>query len=262
MSRTLQRLAGTAFLLMLAALAGPAVALAADNYVALGDSYSSGVGTNSYTLSSSCKRSTYSYPYLLSKQRPNTSLTFVACSGATTTDVVNSQVSAVNGTTNIVTITIGGNDLGFASIIAKCVQSDCNATLNSTRATADATLTPRLNTVYAAIKARTAPGARVVVLGYPRLFSSASCFGTTGISASERSNANLLSDEIDRVTGLDAAAYGFTYKSATSAFTGHAVCSSSAWLNGLNLFNSTESFHPNRTGQSSGYLPLVRAVVG
>ena len=169
---------------------------------------------------------------------------------------------AVNGTTNIVTITIGGNDLGFASIIAKCVQADCNATLNSTRATADATLTPKLNAVYAAIKARMAGGARVVVLGYPRLFSGASCFGTTGITAGERSNANLLSDEIDRVSGQDAAAYGFVYKSATSAFTGHAVCSGSAWLNGLNLFNSAESFHPNRTGQSSGYLPLVRAVVG
>ena len=139
--------------------------------------------------------------------------------------------------------------------------ADCNATLNSTRTSADATLTPKLDTVYAAIKARMAADATVVVLGYPRLFSTASCFGTTGISASERSNANLLSDEIDRVTGQRAAALGFAYKSATTAFTGHAVCSSAAWLNGLNLLNSTESFHPTRTGQSSGYLPLVRSVV-
>ena len=262
MSRSLRRLAGTALLLVFAAFAVPSAAAAADNYVALGDSYSSGVGTNSYTLGSSCKRSAYAYPYLLSQQRPNTSLNFVACSGATTTDVMSNQISAVTSTTNIVTITIGGNDLGFASIIAKCVQTDCNATLNSTRTAADATLTPKLNAVYAAIKSRMAAGARAVVLGYPRLFSSASCFGTTGISASERSNANLLSDEIDRVTARDAASYGLTYASATSAFTGHAVCSRSAWLNGLNLFNSTESFHPNRTGQSSGYLPLVRAVVG
>ena len=261
MPRTLRRLAGTALLILLIATAVPAVAAAADDYVALGDSYSSGVGTNSYTLDSSCKRSTYAYPYLLSRQRPNTSLSFVACSGATTADVMNEQISAVNGTTDIVTITVGGNDLGFTGIIAACVRFNCNATLNSTRATADATLTPKLDTVYAAIKGR-APGATVVVLGYPRLFSGSGCFGTLGISASERANANLLADEIDRVTGLRAAAYGFTYESATAAFTGHAVCARPAWLNGLKIFNTTESFHPTRNGQSSGYLPLVRAVVG
>ena len=266
MKRPLRRLAGMALisvtLAVWSATVSPAGAATADNYVALGDSYSSGVGTNSYTLSASCKRSTYAYPYLLSQQRANTSLNFVACSGATTDDVINNQISAVTSSTNIVTISIGGNDLGFGKIITDCVEFDCNATLTSTRTSADATLTPKLNTVYAAIKGRMAPGAKVVVLGYPRLFSTASCFGTLGISASERSNGDLLSDEIDRVTGLRAAAYGFTYKSATAAFTGHAVCSNSAWLNGLNLFNSSESFHPTRSGQSSGYLPLVRQVVG
>ena len=77
------------------ALAAPASALA-DNYVALGDSYSSGVGTNSYSLSSSCLRGVYAYPYLVSQQRPNTSLNFVACSGATTTSLMASQIQAVN----------------------------------------------------------------------------------------------------------------------------------------------------------------------
>ena len=44
-------------------------------------------------------------------------------------------------------------------------------------------------------------------------------------------------------------------------FTGHAICSSSEWINGLS--NPVgESYHPNRTGHSSGYLPLVRQVVG
>ena len=261
MSRTLRRLGGA--VLMVAALAVPASAASADNYVALGDSYSSGVGTNSYTLSSSCLRSTYAYPYLLSQQRANTSLNFVACSGAKTTDVMANQISAVTSTTNIVTISIGGNDLGFASIIANCTILDCNAQLNSTKASADASLTPKLDTVYSAIASRVAPGAKVVVLGYPRLFSTSSCLGTTGVSTSERSNANLLADEIDRITAREVAKYsGFTFKSAIASWTGHAVCSSSAWLNGLNIFNTTESYHPTRSGHSSGYLPLVRQVVG
>ena len=68
-------------------------AAATDRYVALGDSFSSGVGTGSYSLSSACKRSVYAYPYLLSQQRAGTSLSFVACSGATTADVSRARSS-------------------------------------------------------------------------------------------------------------------------------------------------------------------------
>ena len=49
---------------------------------------------------------------------------------------------------------------------------------------------------------------------------------------------------------------------AISAFTGHGVCSASPWLNGLNLFNTGESYHPNRAGHSSGYLRLLTAAAG
>jgi hypothetical protein len=245
----------------LAALAVPSTA-AADNYVALGDSYSSGVGTNSYTLSSSCLRGVYAYPYLVAQQRPNTTLNFVACSGATTTSLMSNQIQAVNASTNNVSVTIGGNDIGFSSLILQCTLGSCSSALNSTRAGLNTSLAPKLNTVYAAIKAQASPTAKVVVLGYPRLFSSSGCLGTTGISAQERTDANLLADAVDSVTAARAAAYGFTYKSAISSWTGHAVCSSSAWLNGLNIFNTTESYHPNRNGNSQGYAPLVRQVIG
>jgi lysophospholipase L1-like esterase len=247
--------------LALAALAAPSTA-AADNYVALGDSYSSGVGTNSYTLNSSCLRGVYAYPYLISQQRPNTSLNFVACSGATTTSLMSSQISAVNSSTNVVTVTIGGNDVGFSSLILQCTLGSCNTALNNTRNALPGSLNSKLDTVYSAIKSRAAANAKVVVLGYPRLFSTSSCLGTTGISASERSDANLLADKVDQTIAARAAAYGFTYKSAISSWTGHAVCSSSAWLNGLNIFNTTESYHPNRPGNASGYVPLVRSVIG
>lgn len=242
------------------ALAAPATA-SADNYVALGDSYSSGVGTGSYTLNSSCMRGVYAYPYVISQQRPNTSLNFVACGGATTTSLMSSQISAVNSSTNVVTVTIGGNDIGFASLIIQCTLGSCNTALNNTRNALPGSLNSKLDTVYTAIKNQ-APSATVVVLGYPRLFSSSGCLGTTGISASERSDANLLADKLDQTIAARAAAYGFTYKSAISSWTGHAVCSSSAWLNGLNIFATSESYHPNRNGNSQGYVPLVRSVIG
>jgi lysophospholipase L1-like esterase len=235
---------------------------ATDAYVALGDSFSSGVGTNSYTLSSSCKRSVYAYPYLVAQQRPNTALTFVACSGATTSDLMSSQIQSVTSATTIVTVTIGGNDIGFADLIVQCTLANCSTTLDSTRASLGTVLSPRLDTVYGAIKSRAAPTAKVVVLGYPRMFSSVACIGNLGISATERTKANELADALDALLSARAAAFGFTYESAIGPFTGHAVCSSSAWLNGLNLFNTGESYHPNRSGHSSGYAPLVRAVVG
>jgi lysophospholipase L1-like esterase len=248
---------------VLAALAAvSARAASADQYAGLGDSYSSGVGSGSYTLDGACKRSVYAYPYLLAQKRPSTSLTFVACSGAKTSDLLANQIQAVTSTTSIVTLTIGGNDIGFANLIYQCTLSDCSAALDATRLGLEATLGSRLDTVYTTIKSHAALGAKIVVLGYPRVFSGAACFGTLGISSTEETKANQLSDALDQVIATHAAADGVVYQSAIGAFAGHAVCSSSPWLNGLNLFNSGESYHPNRIGHGSGYLPLVRAIVG
>jgi lysophospholipase L1-like esterase len=232
-----------------------------DVYVAMGDSYASGVGTASSNLDDRCDRSTYAYPALLAKQRVDTTLRFVACSGATTADVLATQVGALDESTTIVTISVGGNDLGFGDLISECIQWDCNALLRASRDTTESTLAPRLDRVYDAIRSR-APDATVVVLGYPRLFSRSACFGTAGLTAAERTNANLLSDEIDRVTAARAAAAGFTFASTVVPFTGHAICAGAAWVNGLNILRTGESFHPTRSGHRDGYLPLVRRVVG
>jgi lysophospholipase L1-like esterase len=244
-----------------AALAGAGSA-AGTTYAALGDSYSSGVGTNSYTLDSACKRSVYAYPYLWTQKHAGTTLSFVACSGAKTSDVLSTQIQSVTSATTLVTMTIGGNDIGFANLIYQCTLSDCSTALDTTRANLETTLGAAIDRVYTTVKSRAALGAKIVVLGYPRVFSGASCLGSLGISSTEETKANQLSDALDQLLATHAAADGVTYKSAISPFTGHAVCSSSAWLNGLNLFNTGESYHPNRTGHSSGYLPLVTAVTG
>jgi lysophospholipase L1-like esterase len=247
----------------LALLGGTAGTAAADDYVALGDSYSSGTGTRSYTLNAGCERGVYAYPYLISQDRPNTSLTFVACSGATTADVLNSQVSSVTAATDVVTITIGGNDAGFSSVITQCALPwpwTCTSQINSARSFIQNTLPGRLDNVYNAIKTR-APSATVVVLGYPRLFQGASCNLAARISADEANQLNITADILRDVTRTRAQAAGFTFKDAIPPFIGHAVCSSSEWLNGLS--NPVgDSYHPNRDGHRLGYEPLVRAVIG
>lgn len=256
---TIVRLAATALVLsaVMFGFAGSGPAATSTSYVALGDSYSSGVGTGSYTLNSTCKRSVYAYPYLYMQRHAGTSLNFVACSGARTSDVLATQVQAVTKSTTLVTMTIGGNDIGFANLIYQCTLGDCSAALDGTRANLEATLGGALDQVYGAVKSRAADGAQIVVLGYPRVFSGSSCLGTLGISSTERTKANALAEALDVVIATHALNDGITYKSALGAFTGHAVCSSSPWVNGLNLFSTGESYHPNRSGHSAGYLPLV-----
>jgi lysophospholipase L1-like esterase len=257
----IRRLAGAVTLVC--ALCGGVTATAlADNYVALGDSYSSGTGTRDYSLSSGCQRGPYAYPALIKADRPGTNLTFVACSGAKTGDVLANQVQSLNATTNIVTITIGGNDAGFSSVITSCAAPfiSCNGDITNAQNYIRDTLPGNLNNVYSQIRSR-APNARVVVLGYPRIFMGVDCNAGTFFSTDEMTKLNATADLLKTTVAGRAAAYGFTFKDAIPAFTGHAVCSSTEWLNGLS--NPVgDSYHPNRTGHRSGYEALVRSVIG
>lgn len=258
MQSLLRRVAPLAGVLALAlSTAGTA---SADLYTALGDSYSSGTGTGSYTLNSSCQRGVYAYPYLVSQQRASTTLSFLACGGAKTTDVNSTQIPAMSSSTNWVTITIGGNDVGFANLVLSCTLGSCGTTITNTNATIQNTLLGLLDTTYAQIKAK-APNARVIVLGYARPFGNTLCSAATGVSSSEAAGLNGLADNLNNVIAARAAAAGFTFQ-GTSSWAGHDVCSSSAWLNGYKWLTPTESYHPNKAGHSSGYTPLVRAIMG
>lgn len=256
-----RRLIGAVFVAC-ALSGGVAAGALAENYVALGDSYSSGTGTRDYTWSSGCQRGPYAYPALIAAERPSTSLTFVACSGAKTGDVLANQVQYVTASTNIVTITIGGNDAGFATVVSKCAQPlvSCNTEITNANTYISNTLPGQLNNVYGQIKSR-APSARVVVLGYPRLFMGVDCNLGTFFSSDEMTKLNATADLLRNVISARAAAYGFTFKDAIVPFTGHAVCSSSEWLNGLSNPIS-DSYHPNRSGHRYGYEAMVRSVIG
>ncbi|GLZ29953.1 hydrolase [Lentzea sp. NBRC 105346] len=245
-----------------ASLAFVQPANAATNYVALGDSYSSGVGTGSYIGSSGgCKRSNYAYPALWA-QAHGATLTFVACSGARTSDVVNNQLSALNASTGMVTVSVGGNDAGFTDVITTCTfgtDQDCINRTNQAKTYAQNTLPGLLDNVYAQIRNR-APSARVIVMGYPRMYKvPGSC--QAGLSETKRSAINSAADVLATVIGQRAAAKAFTYRDMRDAWTGHEICSSDWWLNSLS-WPVEESYHPNRNGQSKGYLAQLNAVTG
>jgi lysophospholipase L1-like esterase len=240
-----------------------AASAGAANYVALGDSYSSGEGTgySTYNLNVGCRRSTYGYPNVVAQQRANTSLNYVACSGATTADVTSKQLSALNLSTSFATMTIGGNDIGFGDLITACTLRNCASDVTTATGKINNTLPGRLSTLYAAMKSR-APQARFIILSYPRVLGSSGCIATTGVSASERSQLGTLEDNLNSKIRTAATAAGFTYVNSDTRFAGHNVCASQEWINGLNVLHPEESYHPNRNGNSQGFAPLVRAIVG
>jgi lysophospholipase L1-like esterase len=251
---------GTAFALTLAA--GGAAHAAAVNYVALGDSYSSGVGAGSYTSSSgSCDRSTNAYSQLWTNAHAPSSFTFVACSGATTADVLSSQISAVTSATTLVSITIGGNDVGFSNVMETCVldsTSSCVSAVNTAESEAQTQLPAKLDSVYAAIKAK-APGARIVVLDYPELYDLSKSSTCIGLSTTDRTDLNQAADTLDNVIKTEAAKYGAVFADVRSAFSGHEICDSSSWLHSVNILDLDESYHPTASGQSGAYYPVFNA---
>ena len=241
-------------------IAGPAHA-AGPAYVALGDSYSSGNGAGNYDSSSGdCHRSLSAYPYLWKNAHAPSSFTDAACSGAVTTDVLNNQLGGLNSSTGLVSITIGGNDAGFANIMTTCVtgsDASCTTAVNNAENYARNTLPARLDAVYDAIRSH-APNAKVVVLGYPHMYTlNTFCIG---ISDADHRKIDEGSDVLDSVLATRAAAHGFSFGDVRSTFNGHELCSGDAWLHALVISPSWETYHPTATGHSSGYYPVFNSL--
>ncbi len=174
-------------------------------YVALGDSYSSGVGAGDYLpgnapIPGNCSRSYNAYSRLVAARlgdnpratAPNAAYTTAACSGATTANFEQSQnlgtvppqfddINQFNGTVGLVTFTMGGNDIGFADIIKSCAfdhhsgknGDTCQAAMGKKTAGKLADLKTTLAILFGLDfpkQAGLAPNARIMVLGYPLPF--------------------------------------------------------------------------------------------
>ncbi|BEL07900.1 SGNH family lipase [Actinoplanes sichuanensis] len=241
-------------------LAAPAQAASSIDYAALGDSYSSGVGASGQ--SGSCLRSNNAYGPLWAAQNSPASFQFLACTGATTDDVRSSQIPSLSSGADLVSITVGGNDVGFTSTLLTCwtsTDSGCVAKVNEAKAYAASTLGGKLDATYAAIKAK-APGAKVVVLSYPLIYATPAtgCTLSTAKQAAINDGARTLDAKIQE----RAEAAGFVYSEVRDEFSGHEVCSSTPYLNGVTLIPATNSYHPNNNGYRYGYLPAFTGAAG
>ncbi len=231
------------------ALVGASPASAAPAYTALGDSYASGVGTRTYyDDGTSCQRSPYAYP-VIDAQRLGASLTFAACSGARTYDVRDRQLGSLSSTTSYITVQVGGNDAGFGPVIEQCAKPwpyTCWTEINNANYFIRNTLPGRLDELYGRIRTR-APNARVVVVGYPRIFNGEECNAVSRISPGEQSELNKTADLLSATIKGRALAAAFIYVDVIPAFVGHAVCDDVEWINGSS-WPLSESYHPNRAG--------------
>lgn len=228
----------------------------ATEYVALGESYAAGVGAGRYDAASrDCRRSTVAHPELWRSRHAVVSFRFVACSGATVQDVIDDQVPSVTPETGLVTLTVGGNDAHFVDVMTDCTlggERTClNAVARAKRVISE-DLPGRLDRLFAAIETR-APHARVVVLGYPRLFEPGSC---SVLTAAKRDAINAGADLMATVTAAAAERAGVVFADVRARFAGHGVCGAQPWLHGLTSPRSN-SYHPNRSGQADGYLAAL-----
>ncbi|MEJ3744363.1 SGNH/GDSL hydrolase family protein [Actinomycetes bacterium KLBMP 9797] len=230
-------------------------------YVALGDSYISGTGTREYYADSgSCQRSPHAYPVRVASALGAT-LTFAACSGATVSGVLNGQLGGLSAATSYVSLSVGGNDISWASVITQCAKPwpyTCWAEIDSAENKIRTVLPGRLDGLYDRIRAL-APSARVVVVGYPRLFNGEECNLIARISPGEQAELNAAANLLATTIAGRAGAHGFAFVDARGPFTGHAVCDDVEWINGTSNPIS-ESYHPNRSGHA-GYAALVQTAL-
>jgi lysophospholipase L1-like esterase len=231
--------------------------LAAGNYVAMGDSYASGTGTREY-FDSGCQRSNHSYAKQLAAQEAM-ALSFVACSGARIPDVRANQLGALSAATSLVTLSIGGNDAGFSSVITQCAKPfpfTCTGDITNARNFITNTLPGQLNALYTEIETR-APNAQVIIIGYPRLFNGEECNFGARISPSEQSSLNGVADLLATRLSAAATAHGFDFVDPRTPFNTHRICDDVEWLNGLSN-PIGESYHPNRAGHDA-FTDLIAA---
>jgi lysophospholipase L1-like esterase len=264
-------------------LAGSAAtpAVAADSkpldYVALGDSYTSGIGAPDVRVSplypiippafpAPCLQASPGYPDVLDKRDGIRLRANAACSGWTAAMVpiqvrVAAKADYLTAETDLVTITAGGNDVGFVDVLKACLLhtlKDCRRAVAAAETVARTEVLPALTSAYAAIRAK-APKARIVALGYPHLFSP------------EFKDNRYITDEAARVFNKgtdtlnkavkDAArkSPGTVYVDVTHEFAKHGIGSPEPWFvfNAMNPFDGGASFHPTATGYAKGYAPAV-----
>lgn len=174
----------------------PAGAATTLKWVALGDSFSSGVGLG--PVSGTCDRDNYAYAPRAVRDilRParTVDFSFQACSGATTQSLWSSQLSSVTSGRNVASLTIGGNDINFSGRVKGCYIGTCGKDTMSLSAAPISwdELYNRMVTTYVNVRRRMSSTGHLYVLTYPIPFARQNTKSCQGFTSTEQNAANAL----------------------------------------------------------------------
>jgi lysophospholipase L1-like esterase len=245
------------------------------SYVALGDSYTSGPFIPDHTGSpAGCLRSTNDYPADVASAVGASSFTNVSCAGAATADMTAPQsvtlgtnppeFSALSPSTTLVTLGIGGNDIGFVGIVETCAKeslfnpfgSPCrnHYTSGGTDQLAQAivNLAPKIGSILREIHGL-APSARVFLVGYPAILpnSGDGCWPLVPVSFGDVPYLRGVELKLNQMLASQAAANGATFVNTYTDSIGHDACQlpGTKWMEGLIPTSPAAPFHPNQLGE-------------
>jgi len=267
-------------------------------YVALGDSYTAGPGiTDPAGTPVGCDRSAGNYPALVAAELGLKGGKFrdVSCSGATTADLTAAQhtddgtnppqLRALSPDTRLVTIGIGGNDIGFSKLIKRCVAMGALYQLTGSgkyftedapcarEADADsgsdavekkiATAGDRLTRVLTEVRRR-APEARVYVVSYPAILpaDSADCGRGMSLAPGDVTYLREKEQQLNTVLRQRASEPGVGYVDTYTPSTGHDACTAknTRWVEPLVPVSPAAPVHPNARGERGMADAVLRAV--
>jgi lysophospholipase L1-like esterase len=254
------------------------VAAPGGTFVALGDSYAAGnlIPASPVGSPAGCLRSTHNYSGDVRAVVHAARYVDAACSDATTADMTRPQhtvagtnrpqFDALSPRDSLVTITIGGNDVGFKSVLATCVALSVSSPSGhpcerhftaggaDKLAAAVKAAGPRIGAVLRGIH-RHAPRARILLVGYPDILpnTGTGCFPAVPLAHGDVPYLRATEVALNRTLAREAAANGATFVDTYRATIGHDVCQrpGARWIEGLVPASPAYPFHPNRLGQQA-----------
>ncbi|WP_234469075.1 SGNH/GDSL hydrolase family protein [Streptomyces sp. MBT62] len=263
-------------------------------YVALGDSYTAGPGITDPTgTPTGCDRSAGNYPALVAAELGLKGGKFrdVSCSGATTSDLTSAQhtdngtnppqLRALSSDTRLVTVGIGGNDIGFSSMIKRCVamgalyqltgsgkyfteDAPCARQAGSDAVTKKITTAgDRLTRILTEVRRR-APEARVYVVSYPAILptDSADCGREMSLAPGDVTFIREKEQQLNTTLRQQASKAGVAYVDTYTPSADHNACTAknTRWIEPLVPDSPAAPVHPNARGERGMADAVLRAV--
>ncbi len=265
-------------------LTAPHASAAAGNFVALGDSYAAGPLIPNQLPPFGCLKSNNNYGHIAQRTLKYAQYRDMTCSGAETEDMTQPQgvtpgpnppqFDALDAATRLVTLTIGGNDIGFSGIAEDCIET---TPANSGHPCMDkyvvngvdevsariAATAPKVAAVLQGIRARS-PQARILVVNYPAILphtGNRGCWPQMPIANGDVPWIRAKQVELNSMIASQVSAAGATLVDAYAASRGHDACKLPLfrWVEPAIPLSAAAPVHPNLQGMQAMAKLVVRA---